>query len=266
MKKILLLAMSAMLIMLAFLPWTAAVPIFFFFVPAVMVAINEKSWKRRFLMGVLWGALIFIMNFYWTVVPIHYYGRMSYPASVLLFLPLMVYQMLPFTVWFVFFPSLFKRNIFLPVILFPFLTAAFPLIFPYSLSSTLSLLPILAQSASWWGEWGLDALIVLVNILFFAGWQKRSRRHIVFAFAVIVLMFAHGLAEFTLRPAAQKSDIAFVSAVVVQPCVRDEDSEAVKERKFFSSIRQIRGISTGKLIIIPESALPDGIAGRPDFI
>lgn len=266
MKKILLLAISAMLITLAFLPWTAAVPIFFFLIPAMMVAMDEKSWKRRFLTGIFWGALIFIMNFYWTVVPIHYYGRMSYPVSVLLFFPLMVYQMLPFTVWFVLFPPLFKKNIFLPVILFPFLTAVFPLIFPYSISSTLSLLPILAQSASWWGGWGLDALIVLVNVLFFAGWQKRSRWHIVLASSVIVLMFVHGLTEFTLRPAAQGKGVSTVSVVVVQPCVRDEDSEAAKERKFFSSIRKIRGISTGKLVIIPESALPDGIAERPDFI
>jgi len=40
----------------------------------------------------------------------------------------------------------------------------------------------------------------------------------------------------------------------------------VKERQFFTSIRKIREISTGKLVVIPESALPDGIAGRTDFM
>jgi len=266
MKKYLLLTVSAFLITLAFFPWTAALPVFGFLVPASVVALEEKSWKRRLISGFMWGALIFFFNFYWTVVPIHYYGRMSYPVSVLIFFPLMVYQMLPFTIWFVLFPPLFRKNVFLPVLLFPFLTGAFPLIFPYSISSTLSLMPILAQSASWWGEWGLDALIVLVNVLFLIGWQRRSRRYVVFACGVIMLMFVHGLVVFNLRPATQKKGVSFVSVVVVQPCVRDGDSELVKERKFFSSIRKIREISPGKLVILPESALPDGIAGRPDFM
>ena len=266
MKKYLLLIVSAFLITLAFFPWTASLPVFLFLVPVAVVALEEKSWKRRLLSGFIWGALIFFFNFYWTVVPIHYYGRMSYPVSVLLFFPLMVYQMLPFTIWFVLFPPLFRKNVFLPVLLFPFLTASLPLIFPYSISSTLSLMPMLAQSAPWWGEWGLDALIVLVNVLFFVSWQRRSRRHVVFACGVIMLMFVHGLVVLNLRPAAQKKGISTISVVVVQPCVRDGDSELVKERQFFTSIRKIREISTGKLVVIPESALPDGIAGRTDFM
>ncbi|GEM_PF-1903823 len=267
MKKILLLTVSALLITLAFLPWTASLPIFFFLVPAAWVALREESWKRRFLMGVFWGALIFLFNFYWTVVPIHYYGRMSYPVSVLLFFPLMVYQMLPFTLWFVFFPYLFRKNIFLPVLLFPFLTGFFPLVFPYSISSTLSLMPVLAQTASWWGEWGLDGLIVLVNLLLLIGWQDRSRRHIGFAMGAIVLMFVQGMAIFLFRFENVKIQNApSLSVAVIQPCVRDGDSAQVKKRKFFAAIRSIHRVSTGKLVIIPESALPDSIVARPDFM
>ncbi|NOY22842.1 MAG: apolipoprotein N-acyltransferase [Acidobacteria bacterium] len=265
MKKILLLTASALLITLAFLPWTASLPIFFFLVPAAWVALREKSWKRRFLMGVFWGALIFLFNFYWTVVPIHYYGRMSYPVSVLLFFPLMVYQMLPFTLWFVFFPYLFRKNMFLPVLLFPFLTGSLPLIFPYSISSTLSLMPVLAQTASWWGEWGLDALIVLVNVLLLTAWQRRDRRFAMAAVSVVALMLIHGLWA-TAVSEKRSTGAKAISAVVIQPCVRDGDSESVKVKKLFSSIGKIREVSTGKLVIIPESALPDSIVARQDFM
>ncbi len=265
MKKLLLLTASALLITLAFLPWTASLPIFFFLVPAAWVALREKSWKRRFLMGVFWGGLIFLFNFYWTVVPIHHYGRMSYPVSVFLFFPLMVYQMLPFTLWFVLFPPLFKKNIFLPALLFPFLTGGFPLIFPYSVSSTLSRMPVLAQTASWWGEWGLDILIVLVNVLLLTAWQRKNRRFALAAISVVVLMLIQGLIGTNIIR-IQDTKVDTIPVVVVQPCVRDGDRESVKKRKFFAAIRSIRGISAGKWVIIPESALPDGIVARPDFI
>ncbi|NOZ13858.1 MAG: apolipoprotein N-acyltransferase [Acidobacteria bacterium] len=267
MKQYLLLAVSAAMITLAFLPVTAALPMFFFFVPAIFVAMEVKSRKRRFWMGVLWGALIFLMNFYWTVIPIHYYGKMSYPLSVLLFFPLMVYEMLPFTLWFFFFPFLYRRNLLLPALVFPFLTGLLPLIFPYSLSSALSGMPVLVQTASWWGEWGLDFLIVLVNVLLFTGWRQKSRRHIVFAVGVVLLMAAQG--AFVILPRSGREvakNCPELSVVVIQPCIRDGDSEQLKEHKFFSAIHEISGTAAGKLVIFPESALPDGIVSRPDFM
>ncbi len=267
MKRYFLLAFSASLITLAFLPYTAALPMFFFFIPAVFVAMEIKKWKQRLWMGILWGALIFLMNFYWTVIPIHYYGKMSYPFSVLLFFPLMVYEMLPFAFWFVFFPPLYRRNLLLPALIFPFLTGLLPLIFPYSLSSALSGMPVLVQTASWWGEWGLDFLIVLVNVLLFTGWREKSRRHIILAVAVVFLMFAQGAFVFRFHSGGEKPENRpELSVVVIQPCIRDGDSEVLKERKFFSAIHKISGIAAGKLVIFPESALPDGIVSRPDFM
>ena len=266
MKKVLLLMLSALLITAAFLTYTASIPIFFFLVPAALVSLEEKKWKRRLLMGVLWGALIFLFNFYWTVVPIHYYGRMSYPLSVLLFFPLMLYQMLPFTLWFVFFPPLFRKNFFLPVLLLPFLTSVTPLIFPYSISSTLSRMPALAQTASWWGEWGLDGLIVLVNLLLLMAWKERQRRYGALAIGIVLLMLTQGLIVENLPSGPSGTPASSVSVVVVQPCVRDGDREALKEKKFFTAIGSIRGISAGKWVVIPESALPDGIVERPDFM
>ncbi len=264
MRNFLLLTVSALLITLAFSSGIPGIPIFFFLVPAALVALGEENRNRRILLGILWGALIFLFNFYWTVVPIHYYGRLSYPVAGLLFIPLMIYQMLPFTIWFVFFPFLYYRNFFLPVLVLPFLTGLFPLIFPYSISATLSGIPVLAQTASWWGGWGLSALIVLVNLLFLESWRNRDRR---FAIAgVVVVLVMAGLGLLLCRFNTEKSVSRSLSCVVIQPCVRDGDSSSRKENRFFAAIRGIRGISAGKLVIIPESSLPDSLVARPDFM
>ena len=252
---------SALLMTVAFLPWLGAVPVFVCLVPVMIQSMKVTGWKRRFSWGVLWGVLIFSLNFYWAVHTMHTYGRMNYPLSIALFIPLAVVQTLPFSGWFTLFPPLMKRHPLLPVLAFPLLVRLVPMIFPYTLASALSVNPILAQTASIWGEWGLDAIIVGVNLLVWQSITQTVRRYRVWTAASVMLLILVG----SLSYVRSEDSTSVVSTAVVQPCVRDGDPPAVKNQAFFGSVRSARGKVDGMLVIVPESSLPDGVVGRSDF-
>ncbi len=262
MMTFVLLAISAVLLAASFVPWLFGLPGLLFLVPAIAAARRELSWQRRVLWGLIWGVLIFTANFYWTIHTMHIYGRMSIWLCILLFIPLAIYQMAPFIIWFVFYRSMESRHRFLPVLALPLLIRLFPLVFPYTLASAISVNPFLVQSASIWGEWGLDAMMVLAGILLLDFRRERSRRNLV-RIAVLAGVFVvtgiGGMVQWTQR----KTDT--VKCVVLQPCVRDLDSEDVKRNRFFGTVREAKGRCTDALVILPESAVPDSISGREDF-
>lgn len=258
----LLLLISAVLLGLSFIPWLFGIPGLLFLVPALTVAERDLPWQRRLGWGMVWGVLIFTANFYWTIHTMHVYGRMSLWLCVLLFIPLAIYQMAPFIIWFSLYRPLASRHRFLPVVVLPLLIRLFPLVFPYTLASAISVNPLLVQSAAIWGEWGLDAMMVLMGILLLAFWKDRSRPHMV-RIAILAAIFVFsgivGLVSWT------KPDAGTVKCVVLQPCVRDLDTEDVKRSRFFNTVREARGRCTDALVILPESAVPDSISGREDF-
>ncbi len=257
-----LLILSASLLALSFIPWLLGLPALFFLIPALTIAERELSWQRRTLWGLLWGVLIFTANFYWTIQTMHVYGRMSLWLCIVLFIPLAVYQMAPFIIWFALYRPMSRRHPFLPVLALPLLIRLFPLVFPYTLASAISVNPFLVQSATLWGEWGLDALMVLSGILLLDFWKERSRRNLL-RIAVLAAVFVVAGVVGMVPRAEQPAET--VKCVVLQPCVRDLDREDVKRDRFFATVRAARGRCADALVILPESAVPDSVSGREDF-
>ena len=255
------LLLSVVLMTIAFHPWLAGLPVLLCLVPAIHVAMKQERFRSRLFMGVVWGVLIFCFNFYWVVQTMHTYGRMGYGLSVVLFLPLAVVQTLPFSVWFVLFPYLYRRHPVLPVIVFPILVRLLPMVFPYSLASALSVNPLLVQTASIWGEWGLDALVVGINVLIWMSFQQNPWKYRIIAGGVTSVLLIWGGAVLLMPDDTGP----VVRTAVIQPCVLDGDPIPVKEQNFFGAIREARGNVDGSLVVIPESSLPDTLVGRPDF-
>lgn len=255
------LILSAVLMTISFLPWLGGVPVLFCLVPVIHHAMKVDEWKKRLWYGLAWGVCIFALNFYWAVHTMHTYGRMSYALSVILFIPLAVVQTIPFSLWYVLFPWLFRKHPVLPVLAFPFFVRLIPLIFPYSLASALSVNPLMIQTASIWGEWGLDAFIAGLGILIWQSLATGQRKIRWITVGVLTGFLLISTVQY-LRPNRGGEQ---VGVAVLQPCVLDQDPPAVKEVAFFQSVREARGKVNGTLVVVPESSLPDAIVARADF-
>ncbi len=254
--------LSPILITLAFPPFNLTFLSFVYFIPAFLSLTKDLSKRERVIKSLIFGILLFSLLFYWSVITIHKFGRMNLYLSFLLFLPLAVYQMIPFILWLFSFEYLYKKSVFLPALLLPLLTNLFPLIFPYSISSSLATSLYLPQFADVFGEWGLDFFVVLCNTLFFIAIKDKQKNKAIFSFSIILFLIGYGFIKvnFFKPELLQKIDV-----LVIQPVIRDSDSDKVAMKKLFSLIRQAKNNSNGKTVILPESSIPDSLGTRADF-
>ena len=257
MKKYLFVFSSAILITLSVYPFNLSFLSFIFFVPAIYGIYLAKNNRERLLLSFFFGISIFVLNFFWAIKTMEFYGKMPATISYLLGIPLSIYQTLPFIVFLFTFPYLFKKNIVLPAILFPILTNLIPLIFPYSISSTLSSMPVFCKTAEIWGEWGLDFLIVLTNILFFSFLIKKNKKYLITAVSIIVILPIYFFVSTFL---SKEKPFSHLETVIIQPCIYDGDMPETKRDKFFQMLKKIEKEAENKVLIIPESSLPEDIA------
>jgi len=254
--------LSAIMVVLSFPPFDLYWFAFVFFIPAFISIENEKVFKRRVVKSALWGILIFLGLFYWTVITIHQFGRMNIILSFVLFIPLSVYQMLPFIILLATLNIQLKKSLFLPALTFPLLTNFFPLIFPYGISSSISSSLFLPQLADITGEWGLDFLIILINILIYNSLQKKDFKNLIYPLLILVFMFSYGLFKVHIT---QIDKTESIDVVVIQPVINDCDNDRVVLNKLFNLIKEAKNKSEGKTVILPESAIPDSLGTRNDF-
>jgi apolipoprotein N-acyltransferase len=253
--------LSPVLIMLAFPPFNLGFLSFVYFIPVFFSISGDLSKKERFIKSLIFGLLLFVLLFYWTVITIHKFGRMSMSLSFLLFIPLAIYQMIPFILWLYSFEHLYKKSHFLPALVLPLLTNIFPLIFPYSISSSLAQYYLLPQFADIAGEWGLDFIVILCNILFFAAFSDKNKNKAVLSFAIILFLICYGFIKVNfLKLKFQKQ----LNIVIIQPVIRDSDNDKIAMKKLFVLIAKAKNISKNKTVILPESSIPD-IGVRDDF-
>ncbi|WP_201328900.1 hypothetical protein [Thermotomaculum hydrothermale] len=154
MKKYLFVLSSAILITLSLYPFNLSFLAFLFFIPAFYGILKAENLKEKIFLSLFFGISIFALNFFWAIKTIEFYGKLPAFLSYILGLPLSIWQTLPFIIFLLAFPYLLKKNIILPAIFFPLLTNLLPLIFPYSISSTLSSTPLLCKSVEIWGGMG----------------------------------------------------------------------------------------------------------------
>ncbi len=259
MKKTALVLLSSFLITLSVYPFNFWWLSFVYLIPLFAAITVTDSLKERLYLSILWGISVFALNFFWTIKTIEIYGKIPIWLSYILGIPLSIYQTLPFIVFALAFKPLYKKNILLPALLFPILTNFMPLIFPYSISSTLSSSPLFIQTASIWGEWGLDFVLITVNILLFNFLSEKNKKQLISAISILAAMFAFGFLKISIK----RENFPVLKITVIQPCVYDGDGIETQKEKFFTSIAKIRNIAENSVIIIPESSLPDDIQMSP---
>ncbi len=260
MKRYALVLLSSVLITLSVYPFNLSFLSFIYFVPAFYGVYQSKNLKDRVLLSIFFGITIFVFNFFWAIKTMEFYGKLPPVLSYLLGIPLSIYQTVPFIIFLFTFPYLFKKNLILPALLFPILTNLFPLIFPYSISSTLSSTPYLCRSAEIWGEWGLDFIVILINILVFAILIQKRKKHFVIATVILAMIFVYPVISNTFF---NENPFSYIDTIIIQPCIYDGDSIETKKRKFFGILNKVQEFSENKVLIIPESALPDDISSSP---
>ena len=261
MKKYLFIFSSAILITFSVYPFNLSFLSFIFFVPAIYGIYLTKDNRERLFLSLFFGISIFVLNFFWAIKTMEFYGKMPATISYLLGIPLSIYQTLPFIIFLFTFPYLFKKNIVLPAILFPLLTNLIPLIFPYSISSTLSSMPVFCKTAEIWGEWGLDFLIVLTNTLFFSCLINKNKKHLITAVLIILILPLYFFVSTSLN---KEKPFSHLETVIIQPCIYDSNMPETKRDKFFQMLKKIEKNAENKVLIIPESSLPDDIERAED--
>ena len=257
MKKYGFVFLSAILITLSLYPFNLSFLAFVFFIPAFYGITLSKSLKERIFLSITFGFSVFLLNFFWAIKTMEFYGKLPSWLSYLLGIPLSIYQTLPFILLLLSFPYLIKKSIILPALLFPILTNLLPLIFPYSISSTLSAMPVLCKTAEIWGEWGLDFIIILINTLFFKFLISKNKKYSVAATGLIVILPVY---YFISTAMYKEKPFSYLEAIIIQPCIYDGDSPETKRNKFFTMLKKVENKIKNKILIIPESALPDDIS------
>ena len=261
MKRYAFVLLSSVLITLSVYPFNLSFLSFFYFIPAFYGVYKSKNLKDRVLLSMFFGITIFVFNFFWAIKTMEFYGKLPPVLSYLLGIPLSIYQTIPFIIFLFTFPYLFKKNLILPALLFPILTNLTPLIFPYSISSTLSSTPYLCKSAEIWGEWGLDFILILTNTLIFAFLIGKKRKFLLYGMSILLFLAIYPLISNTFF---NEKPFSYLDTVIIQPCVYDGDSFEIKKRKFFGILNKVQEFSENKVLIIPESALPDDISSSPN--
>ncbi|WP_201328901.1 apolipoprotein N-acyltransferase [Thermotomaculum hydrothermale] len=106
------------------------------------------------------------------------------------------------------------------------------------------------------GEWGLDFIIILINTLLFVFLKTKNTKHLYTAIAIIILLPVYGLISNNLE---SEKPFSKLDTIIIQPCIYDGDLPEVKRSKFFTLLKKIEDKCKNKVLIIPESSLPDDI-------
>ncbi len=110
MKKYGFVFLSAILITLSLYPFNLSFLAFVFFIPAFYGITLSKSLKERIFLSITFGFSVFLLNFFWAIKTMEFYGKLPSWLSYLLGIPLSIYQTLPFILLLLSFPYLIKKK------------------------------------------------------------------------------------------------------------------------------------------------------------
>ncbi len=254
---------------LGFLAWIGMAPFF--------LALNGKSRKGGFLLGLLWGGIFFLGTIYWVVNSMVSYGGIPFFTGALILMLLALYLSLFFALFGLGFAAVLLRGMspLLTIIFAPALWVALEYLrgnivtlgFPWVLLgySQSSFLPLI-QIADITGVYGISFLVVMVNMLFFYAlsyWLGRVKilplKQGVFVFLILIIILAYGflrISQIDKTIADWKGlKIAIVQGNIDQGRKWDLafQKETVDIYKNLSLTLMKQG---ARLIVWPESAVP----------
>ncbi|MDP2690224.1 MAG: apolipoprotein N-acyltransferase [Deltaproteobacteria bacterium] len=273
MKKLVLSAISGLLLVLAFPPFGAGFLAWFALVP-LLLALEGAGWKRGLLYGYVFGAAFFLGTVYWVIHSMYHYGGVPMAVSVLVMLSLVAYLSV--------YPGVFGllaavsgglspagRLVLLPVFwtALEFLRGRLFTGFPWVLAgySQANYLPVI-QVADTTGVWGVSYLVVFVNTALYLAarsfLKKEGRfpaRESVVALAVVVSVLSYGF----LRIRQVDRDSSRWNSLRVAVAQGSIDQSLKWDRSFQDGTIDIyRGLSMeasgqgASLIVWPETAVP----------
>ncbi|BAT72477.1 apolipoprotein N-acyltransferase [Thermosulfidibacter takaii ABI70S6] len=196
------------------------------------------------------GVLFWLLALYWIPRTLNSYGKTGWIVAVLAYFLLAFYLSLYWLVWGVF--CKLVKNVWIAAIAFVFLEwlrlkliYGFPLFF---LSHSQADAPLLIQTASFLGQWGVGLGILLINIF-----AARKRKWL--PVAALVLILVNAAIFFSYRGYSVP-----VRAALIQPALGEEEkwNPALKLKNIDLVIGMVDNAckSDVDIIITPETAVP----------
>jgi len=247
-----------------------------YFIPFIYIAgfylifrnIERKDLKSNIVFSFIAGISFSVFSFYWIVSALTYYGEVSLPSGIFLFLLFSVaFSIIQFVIFSVVIYFLKRRYgasylFMLPFvwILIEFFREFFPFSgFPWNLAGyTLSYINPVAQLSSVMGIYGLSFLSITGAVAVFYFIYYRNRNSIFFLISymtVFVLIFTVGALRIKMyEPYGIKKTVAVIQGNVLQ----DEKTRSEKKKiidRYVNIIKKIKRFRPD-IIVLPESALP----------
>jgi apolipoprotein N-acyltransferase len=269
--------LSGLLLAAAFPKWDQVYLLIFGLAP-LLWAINEKSLKAAFWLGLVSGLAQNLVMFYWIVYVTHVFGYLPLPVAIGILLLLAGYLCLYRALWALGVAWGAARGLNLlwwaPALWVTLEMGQTYIIsgFPWGLlGNGLYRYPVLLQLADITGIYGLSCLVVLVNaalylLLFPSRTQALRLRQAVALVLLVVLWVGYGHYRLEvmagLTAASPKIKVAVVQGNIKQAEKWKKEMVQATLERYAALTRQVKGAG---LIIWPETAAPFFFMRTPDL-
>ncbi len=276
-EHILAAILSGLLLAAAFPKWNQTYLLFIALIPLYW-ALQGKSLKAAFGLGLVSGLAYYLVLLYWIVYVTHVFGHLSLPVSLVALLLLAGYLSLYRALWALGLNWGAAQGLSLlwwgPVLWVALELGQTYIItgFPWELlGNGLFPHPLLLQVADLTGVYGLSFLVVLIN--FGLGrslwpprtWRTRRFRHLPVLALVLACWLGYGhfrlVALQKLEAQSPKIKVAVVQGSIAQGEKWKKEMVTATLERYFELTRQVKG---AQLIVWPETAAPFFFLRNPD--
>lgn len=271
-RKIPLPILSAVLLVLAFPPFSLGFAAWFSFVP-LLWALDGAGKRQGFALGYIYGFVFFLGTVNWVIHSMYHYGGVPFFASVLVMLALVLYLSLFPALFGLFFAASSGSSVAARVVLAPSSWVAFEYLrgylftgFPWAVLgyTQVPYLPVI-QIADNTGVWGVSFLVVAVNAAVFLtvrAYAKKERLPVGEALAV-VLIFAstvsYGLLSIRSVDEALPSWSKIKAGVLqgsIDQGVKWDKAYQQKTLDTYRALSLSASEAGARLLVWPETAIP----------
>jgi apolipoprotein N-acyltransferase len=270
--------LSGLLLALGFPKWDLTYLLFVALIPLYW-ALQGKSLKAAFALGLISGLVHYLALLYWIVFVIHVFGKLPLPLALGILFLLAGYLSLYPALWALGLNYGAARGLSLawwgPVLWVALELGQTYIIsgFPWELlGNGLYLHPMLLQVADITGVYGLSFLVVLINaglFLFLSpprAWRGRRWRHVPVLCLILVLWLGYGyyrLGEMQkLAAASPKLKVAVVQGNIKQGEKWKKEMVTTTLERYAELTGKVKG---AQLIVWPETAAPFFFLRTPDL-
>jgi len=270
--------LSGLLLALGFPKWDLTYLLFVALIPLCW-ALQGKSLKSAFFLGLISGLARGLAMFYWIVFVTHVFGHLPLPVALGILVLLAGYLSLYTALWGLGLNWGAARGLSLawwgPVLWVALELGQTYIIsgFPWELlGNGLYLHPMLLQVADITGVYGLSFLVVLINaglFLFLSpprAWRGRRWRHLPVLCLILVLWLGYGyyrLGEMQkLEAESPKLKVAVVQGNIKQGEKWKKEMVTATLERYAELTRKVKG---AQLIVWPETAAPFFFLRTPDL-